>query len=103
MTSQPLDVVLSLACADRPGLVAAVSTFVAEHGGNITESQQFGDTMTGDFFMRVAFADEGGAGLDALREGFAVRLLTDTIAGVAPETTQAALAEMAAAGATTDA
>ena len=41
--------------------------------------------------------------LDALREGFAVRLLTDTIAGVAPETTQAALAEMAAAGATTDA
>ena len=41
--------------------------------------------------------------LDALREGFAVRLLTDTIAGVDPETTQAALAEMAAAGATTDA
>ena len=70
MTSQPLDVVLSLACADRPGLVAAVSTFVAGHGGNITESQQFGDTMTGDFFMRVAFTDEGGAGLDALREGF---------------------------------
>ena len=70
MTSHPLDVVLSLACADRPGLVAAVSTFVAGHGGNITESQQFGDTMTDDFFMRVAFADEGGAGLDALREGF---------------------------------
>ena len=70
MTSQRLDVVLSLACADRPGLVAAVSTFVAGHGGNITESQQFGDTMTGDFFMRVAFADEGGAGLDTLREGF---------------------------------
>ena len=70
MTSQPLDVVLSLACADRPGLVAAVSTFVAGHGGNITESQQFGDTMTGDFFMRVAFADEGDAGLDTLRAGF---------------------------------
>lgn len=70
MTSLPLDVVLSLACADRPGLVAAVSTFVAGHGGNITESQQFGDTMTGDFFMRVAFTDEGGAGLDTLRAGF---------------------------------
>ncbi|MGO1165859.1 MAG: isochorismatase family protein [Janibacter sp.] len=37
--------------------------------------------------------------LDALREGFAVRLLTDTIAGVAPESTDAALAEMTAAGA----
>lgn len=37
--------------------------------------------------------------LDALREGFAVRLLSDTIAGVAPETTEAALAEMTAAGA----
>ena len=38
--------------------------------------------------------------LDALREGFGVRLLPDTIAGVAPETTEAALREMAAAGAT---
>lgn len=38
--------------------------------------------------------------LDALREGFGVRLLTDTIAGVAPDTTEAALAEMTAAGAT---
>lgn len=38
--------------------------------------------------------------LDALREGFAVRLLPDTIAGVAPDTTEVALAEMAAAGAT---
>lgn len=38
--------------------------------------------------------------LDALREGFTVRLLTDTIAGVAPATTEAALEEMTAAGAT---
>lgn len=37
--------------------------------------------------------------LDALREGFAVRLLTDTIAGVAPATSEAALAEMTATGA----
>lgn len=40
--------------------------------------------------------------LDGLREGFAVRLLTDTIAGVAPETTRAAMQEMLAAGATSD-
>ena len=37
--------------------------------------------------------------LDALREGFTVRLLSDTIAGVAPETTEAALTEMTGAGA----
>ncbi|WP_372430379.1 ACT domain-containing protein [Janibacter melonis] len=64
------DVVLALACADRPGLVAAVSGFVFERGGNITESQQYGDTLTGDFFMRVDFADEG-VGLEQLREDFA--------------------------------
>lgn len=39
--------------------------------------------------------------LDALRAGFSVRLLPDTVAGVAPDTTRAALAEMTAAGATT--
>ena len=37
--------------------------------------------------------------LDALREGFVVRLLVDTIAGVAPDTTEAALTEMIDAGA----
>lgn len=37
--------------------------------------------------------------LDALREGFAVRLLPDTIAGVTPESTEAALREMTGAGA----
>jgi formyltetrahydrofolate deformylase len=33
--------------------VHAVSGALAEHGGNITESQQFGDPDTGLFFMRV--------------------------------------------------
>lgn len=37
--------------------------------------------------------------LDGLREGFAVRVLSDTVAGVAPETTEAALTEMTTAGA----
>jgi nicotinamidase/pyrazinamidase len=36
--------------------------------------------------------------LDAVSNGFAVRLLPDLCAGVAPETTQSALAEMAVAG-----
>ena len=45
--------VLSLSCPDRPGIVSAVAGVLAEHGGNITESPQFGDPPTGLFFMRV--------------------------------------------------
>ena len=45
--------VLSLSCPDQPGIVAAVAGLLAEHGGNITESQQFGDPLSGLFFMRV--------------------------------------------------
>jgi formyltetrahydrofolate deformylase len=47
--------ILTLRCKDRPGIVAAVATALAEHGGNITEAQQFDDSETGSFFMRVAF------------------------------------------------
>lgn len=36
--------------------------------------------------------------LDAVREGFEVRLLGDLVAGVAPDTSEAALEEMASAG-----
>jgi formyltetrahydrofolate deformylase len=59
--------VLVLSCPDRPGIVHAVAGMLAEHGGNITESQQFGDPLSGLFFMRVqvesaaARADLAGA------------------------------------------
>ncbi|QDB80132.1 formyltetrahydrofolate deformylase [Georgenia sp. 311] len=52
-TDGDLHLVLSLSCPDRPGIVSAVAGLLAEHGGNITESQQFGDPSTGLFFMRV--------------------------------------------------
>jgi len=45
--------VLTLSCPDRSGIVHAVAGALAEHGGNITESQQFGDPDSGLFFMRV--------------------------------------------------
>jgi formyltetrahydrofolate deformylase len=45
--------VLTLSCPDRPGIVHAVSGVLAETGGNITESQQFGDEGSGLFHMRV--------------------------------------------------
>ncbi|MFD0849897.1 formyltetrahydrofolate deformylase [Sphingosinicella xenopeptidilytica] len=46
---------LTLSCADKPGLVAAVATRLAESGGNILDAQQFNDQLTDRFFMRVVF------------------------------------------------
>ncbi len=47
--------ILNLTCADKPGIVAAVTTELAGKGCNITESNQFWDQQTGHFFMRIAF------------------------------------------------
>ncbi len=46
---------LTLSCEDRPGLVATVAGFLAQHGGNILDAQQFDDRETNRFFMRVNF------------------------------------------------
>ncbi len=50
------DLVLTLACPDRPAIVYSVSAFLARNGFNIVESDQFGDRQAGVFFMRVRFA-----------------------------------------------
>src|ERR1700681_458282 len=47
--------VLTLSCPDRPGIVSAVSAFLAHNGQNILDAQQFDDLETGHFFMRVVF------------------------------------------------
>ena len=54
------DFVLALDCPDRPGIVHAVTGFLVQHGGNIVESQQFGDRLNGRFFMRIDFAMSEG-------------------------------------------
>ncbi len=51
--------ILIFSCQDKPGIVAAVAGFLADHGCNILESQQYGDAVTGRFFMRTAFAPVG--------------------------------------------
>jgi formyltetrahydrofolate deformylase len=64
--------VLTLACPDRPGIVSAVSTFLAQNGQNILDAQQFDDVETGKFFMRVVFtAADLAVELSALQTGFA--------------------------------
>jgi formyltetrahydrofolate deformylase len=67
--------VLTLSCPDRPGIVHAVAGLLAEHGGNITESQQFGDPLSGLFFMRVQVAssatyDELAGAIEPLAAAF---------------------------------
>ena len=45
--------ILTLTCPDKPGIVAALSSILAENRFNITESQQYSDMEHNRFFMRV--------------------------------------------------
>ncbi len=47
--------ILLVSCPDQPGIVAAVATFVASHGGNVIDLQQHTDHTDGAFFQRVEF------------------------------------------------
>ena len=80
----PTHLVLSLSCPDRPGIVHAVAGLLAEHGWNITESQQFGDQVSGLFFMRVqvestASRTELTAALGALAPRFSMTWQLDVV------------------------
>ncbi|GLI23403.1 formyltetrahydrofolate deformylase [Xanthobacter flavus] len=71
MTSPNEPFILAFSCPNRPGIVAGVSTFLFEKGCNILEAQQFDDTETRRFFMRVVFnVVEGEASLAEIRSGF---------------------------------
>jgi len=66
---------LTLACPNRPGIVAAVSTRLFECGFNIGEANQFDSTETNRFYMRVAF--------DAAREDASIDKFRATMAELA--------------------
>ena len=59
---------LTLTCPNRPGIVATVSTYIYEHGGDIEEAQQFDDKASKRFFMRVSFSCNTDP--KTLKEGF---------------------------------
>ena len=65
------ELILTLSCPDRRGIVYAVARAIAEGGGNILDSQQFGDPDESVFFMRVHFADEAAGTLETWRQTFA--------------------------------
>jgi formyltetrahydrofolate deformylase len=64
--------VLVVRCPDVKGIVAAVSTYLAQNDASITESNHFNDPVTGLFFMRTVYRPDGvGApSMDAMRAGF---------------------------------
>jgi len=63
--------VLKTACAARSGIVAAVTTFLAERGGYLSELSQYDDQDTGRFFMRaVCHIESGELSLEDIREQF---------------------------------
>jgi formyltetrahydrofolate deformylase len=63
------ELILTLSCPDRPGIVARVATAVAARESNIIDSDQFGDPDAGRFFMRIHFS--GGAGVEEWRADLA--------------------------------
>lgn len=79
--------VITIACADRPGIVAAITTELAAIGANIAESGQFWDRQTNRFFMRIAIETPDGVDAEAVKRAlqapvarFEMRLDINTVA-----------------------
>ena len=45
--------ILTVTCPDRSGIVAAITGFIAAHGGWVAEAAQHSDLTTGQFFQRI--------------------------------------------------
>ncbi|MEV0435171.1 MULTISPECIES: formyltetrahydrofolate deformylase [unclassified Nocardia] len=72
VTSDDRRFVLTLGCPDRPGIIAAISSFIADFGGSIVEAGYHSDGDIGWFFTRQAVkASTVPFGIDELRTRFA--------------------------------
>jgi formyltetrahydrofolate deformylase len=74
--THPALYVLTTACPDVTGIVAAIAGFLAEHNATITEAQHHNDPDSRTSFMRTVFHDNGRGLLraHALDEAFAERV-----------------------------
>lgn len=50
--------VLTVTCPDTTGIVAAVTGFIASHGGWVLEAAQHADLTSGRFFQRIVILAE---------------------------------------------
>ncbi|MFZ3581833.1 formyltetrahydrofolate deformylase [Loktanella sp. DJP18] len=61
---------LTVTCPSTKGIVAAIANYMADNDCNITDSSQFDDTETNQFFMRMSFENDGSRDLEGLKRGF---------------------------------
>jgi formyltetrahydrofolate deformylase len=64
-------IVLTLSCAQAPGIVRAVTGFLYERGFNIQEHHQFDDAYLDAFHLRTSFRGHGDVEIARLEEEFA--------------------------------
>ena len=69
-----MEVLATLQCEDRSGIVNALTSAILEINGNILENQQFTDSLTNTFVMRTRF--ETNAELKDAKASLAERLNT---------------------------
>ncbi|MEU9214241.1 formyltetrahydrofolate deformylase [Streptomyces sp. NPDC048415] len=63
--------VLTLSCPERPGIVHSVTSFLVQHGCDISEHQQFDDQVHGHLFLRTSFTSPSQVlTLQHLRDAF---------------------------------
>jgi len=65
------EIILQLSCPAGSGIVAAITTFLAEQGAYLSELAHFDDEGNKRLFLRTRFSIESGdATLDSLQQGF---------------------------------
>jgi formyltetrahydrofolate deformylase len=65
--------ILRVRCADRTGIIAALSDFVFRHGGNILDLDQHSEPESGLFFMRLVWSvDDFNLDVEGIRLGLEV-------------------------------
>ncbi|HLR43956.1 MAG TPA: formyltetrahydrofolate deformylase [Brevibacterium sp.] len=66
-TAADLDQVITFSCAQRRGIVHALTGVLVEHGGDIIELKQFDDPLTDHFFSRIRFSLAAGTDVERVR------------------------------------
>ena len=61
---------LTLSCANKPGIVTRVTDVMYRQGGDIKEAHQFDDVETGRFFGRIVFTLSDEEAADRFRRAF---------------------------------
>jgi formyltetrahydrofolate deformylase len=71
-SQQPNGFILTINCNATPGIVAGVTSYLADRGCDIVESAQFDDASTDKFFMRIVFKiiEPSNHSIENLRSGF---------------------------------